>query len=55
MPSVEEWEKKVEEFFGEISNDDDLNDHDFLEVLENIESLADSSIRAKREEMDDDD
>ena len=52
--NIEEWVKKVNEFVAEIANDSDLSDSEYIEVLEEIESLAQSNISAKQEEMGDD-
>jgi len=50
--TVKDWEKKVEDFVGEIAGDDSLSDREYLEVLEELTWRAESAIDAKRCEMD---
>lgn len=49
---MSEWEKRNEEYVGEISGDADLTDEEFIEVLEDLCDRAQSAIDAKRTELD---
>ena len=47
-----EWEKKNEEYLGEIAADEGLGDLEYIDVLEDLISRAESARDAKQEELD---
>jgi hypothetical protein len=51
---VDTWVKKIGEFVGEIAADDALSDTEYIEVLEEMVDIAQSSIDAKKAEMNED-
>ena len=45
----DKWITRVEDFIGEIDRDDDLQDDDYLEVMDELAGRAQISADAKRE------
>ena len=51
MSTVGDWEKRINDFLGEIAGDDCLNDRQYLDVLEELKEQTSAMIVAKREEL----
>lgn len=47
----DDWTKRADKFLGEIDGDVSLPDADYVDVMEEIASLAESRANAKKEEM----
>lgn len=50
---IKEWEKRNEDHVSDIARDADLSDEAFVDVLEDLNDRAQSSVDAKRAEMED--
>ncbi len=46
-----EWLERVQEFVEEIEDDRDLHDASYIDVLDELSSLANSAADTKREEL----
>lgn len=46
-----DWERRNEAYLAEIASADDLDDHAYLDVLDDLISRAEGMAEAKREEI----